>query len=338
MKVREFQAMLTAIYGDTNADRKWDYAFGYLSRTSGYLGKAVKKKAANPIDFFRPLSWLSAMATHHDIPLQEAFFRRYPGICPYCVEFTCICRRTGKQPRGYLAAYKIEERLASQYNTFLNVENSPSQTIVIFSIAHATDVIRRVYPANEIVWFHAGPSYHFGKVHEEVAEIHEAVSRFDRNQKPKSAVADEIGDVFAWLISAWDIYYPDRQLEEDLKSYYLKGCPVCGQPKCVCGDRDDRPDGLIDTESLTAILKVIKGLEDIFGGDRFADLRRSLERAIASQNQPVARASVINAAALAEELATEATSHSKPEEASRLLQRLTLLVRRATPFADIDGM
>ena len=196
--IQGFQLLLDGIYGKVNYNRSLEYLYGYLSRTVGYLSKAVSQKQATEKDFIRPVSWLIAIASKVGIDVEDAFISRYPNLCPSCVQPQCVCFKTGKKPPTYMPAYQVKEELFRGRTTVVN-----RRLPVTFDFAKVC--IASVFPNNEIIWYYGGSGFHFSKVAEEVAEIHEAISGLLIGKKKLGAVSDEIADVLAWLLGAWYI-------------------------------------------------------------------------------------------------------------------------------------
>lgn len=279
--IKEFQAYMDELYGKVNADRSSDYLYGYLSRSVAYLGKNLAQNKADNQHFFRALSWLFSIANYYELDLQKCLFSRFPTICPYCLTRNCICFKTKKQPASYLPAYKASKERSEKYTVFCNNNRD-------WSMSNAVNTLSSIYPNNEIVWHHAGPWYLIAKMAEEVGELHEAMSKFASNQKPISAIEEELADTFAWILSAWSIVFPSRSLDDAFVDYYYQDCPVCTNFPCSCIDRADRAAELIDPRILEKIRSSLEELERTLpaAGESLAQLRKSVAAAAADQSEP----------------------------------------------------
>ncbi len=253
--MRAFQKKLETIYKDVNKNYSDEYIYGYLSRTLGYLCKSLIAKKAVEIDFIRPISWLFMLSSSLNIDLQEAFINRFPECCPHCLESKCICMRTNKEPKYHKTNLEMNLALEEARQTVINFAK-------VFDFDTAKKTISSIYPANEAIWHFGGAYFHVAKLYEEVSEIHEAMSKFAKLEKSHRAIADEIAEVLAWTLSAWDITNPDKQLNPEIISYYNKGCPVCLNIKCICKPNSNRFEGMVNREYLPKIQEKLKELRE----------------------------------------------------------------------------
>jgi hypothetical protein len=281
--IRSFQLSLDKIYGKVNNALSPDYMYGHLARTAGYLSKNVSP-APTAKDFIRPMSWLASIASTVGCDLQEAFISRYPRRCPYCIESHCVCFRTNKEPPEYIPAYKMAQEMYACKNAIIH-------GAVLVSLDFAKNCIASIYPSNEVIWHYAGPWFHFSKLAEEVAEVHEALSGFLTGKKNLSAVSDEIADVLAWILGAWHITLPGKSVDQEIISYYLDGCPVCRRSACVCKPYSGRPQNLFDPSVLSDALKDLAELSEALpaASSEIEELQKSLTVVIETQNYPLAR-------------------------------------------------
>jgi NTP pyrophosphatase (non-canonical NTP hydrolase) len=258
-----------------------------LDRTSGYLGKAVLLRNHDNKSFILPLSWLLSVANFLKIDLQEAFFKKYPGACPYCLEPQCVCFKTGKIPNKPIPAWKMKEEMSFKYEAIGNI-------VKVFTLDAAVKNVMDIFPVNETIWHFAGAWHHIAKIHEEIAEIHEAYSSYKKDEKRLQAVGEEVADVLAWILGAWGILYPNNSLDDMFIDYYFEGCPLCKSMPCQCDLYDSRPDSLIDfkrlalmKENLDILLAILpKYQEDI------SELIKSYEYVLETQSAPMAKVSV----------------------------------------------
>lgn len=281
--VTEFQTYFAELYGQANKKRSSDYLYGYLSRSVAYLGKNLAQGKVDEQHFMRALSWLFAIANYYERDLQKCLFSRFPSICPYCLTSPCICFKTKKQPASYIPAYKASKERNDRFAVFTNTNRD-------WSLSSATSTLAKIYPNNEIIWHHAGPWYLVAKMQEEVGELHEAMSKFASGAKAISAIEEELADTFAWILSAWNIAFPSRSLDDAMVDYYYQDCPVCTKFPCSCTDRADRADELIDPRVLDKIRSSLEELERTLpaAGESLSQLRMSVAAAAADQSEPTA--------------------------------------------------
>lgn len=230
----------------------------------------------------RALSWLFSIANYYERDLQKCLFSRFPSICPYCLTSPCICFKTKKQPVSYIPAYKASKERNDRFSVFTNTNRD-------WSLSSAISTLAKIYPNNEIIWHHAGPWYLVAKMQEEVGELHEAISKFASGEKSISAIEEELADTFAWILSAWNIAFPSRSLDDAMVDYYYQDCPVCTKFPCSCIDRADRAAELIDPRVLDKIRSSLEELERALpaAGESLSQLRKSVAAAAAAdQSEP----------------------------------------------------
>lgn len=281
--IQEFQNYLEDLYGNVNKGRLSDYLYGYLSRSVSYLGKNLAQSKVEEQHFMRSLSWLFAIASHYGIKIENCLFSRFPSICPYCLTSPCICFKTKKQPVSYIPAYKASRERIERYQVFRNTNRD-------WSMSSAVNNLAKIYPNNEVIWHHAGPWYLVAKMHEEVGELHEAMSRFEAEEKPISVIEEELSDTLAWILSAWSIVFGNRSLDDSIINYYYQDCPVCTTLPCECSDRSNRSAELIDSVTLLQIKSKLEELQQILPSatDSILKLVKSVEAAKEDQSQPTA--------------------------------------------------
>ncbi len=282
-----YQKYLEELYRNINKLRDFEDLYGYLDRTSGYLGKAVLSRSQDEKTFVLPISWLFSVSTILKIDLQEAFLKKFPGACPYCLEKQCICFKTGKTPYKSIPAWKMKEEMSFKYETIRN-------TVKVINFDAAVKNVMDIFPVNEAIWHFAGAWHHIAKIHEEIAEIHEAYSSHRKGEKKLEAVAEEVADVLAWMIGAWGIINPNKSLDDAFIDYYFEGCPLCKSLPCKCDLYDSRPDSLIDFKSLALLKDKLDTLVAILPKyqEDISELIKSYEYVLETHNAPMAKVSV----------------------------------------------
>jgi hypothetical protein len=318
--IQQFQLSLDGVYGRVNCDRSLEYMYGYLSRTVGYLSKAVSQKQAVEKDFIRPISWLIAIASKAGIEAENAFISRYPMLCPSCVQPQCVCFKTGKKPPRYMPAYQAKEELRRGQIAITNAR-SP----VGFDFAKGC--IASVFPNNEIIWYHGGAGFHFSKVAEEVAEVHEAISGLLTGRKKLGALSDEIADVLAWLLGAWYIVLPDKSVDQEIISYYFNGCPVCQCMQCVCRSYSGRAQNLFDPAVLADVEKDLVSLREASSDDKLdiEELQKSVRVVIETQDDPLARLTLYQVAL---KLTRIREAHAGRDSAQTVIPIISVILQR----------
>lgn len=299
--ISDTQRFIKELY--PNSEKDFSYIFGYAARSLGYLGKSLNQKTNSSGDFIRSISWIIALANNIEIDLEKAIISRHPDICPYCVTKPCICLHTGKRPAQQMPAYKIPDEL------FWRAEQIQQQGAQTFDL-HSKR-LSQIYPGNLYVWSAIGSWQHTSKMQEELAEVHEASTRFLDGRKNLSAVSEEFADLFAWILSSWSISHPNRSIDDEFINFYLSGCPVCGQPEnCKCEKYKDKKGNLVDKDKIEEIEKLftsLAGEADIDTAD-VDEIRASLKKAAESQSEPIAREAI-------------AQTRDKASEIEKMLER-----------------
>ena len=282
-----YQKYLGDLYSQINKRRDFEDLYSYLDRTSGYLGKAIVKKNQDDKKFILPISWLFSLSTKLEINLQDSFIKKYPTLCPYCLETECVCLKTDKRPLRDIPVFKMREIMDSQYETIIN-------TVDTYNLDRAVKNIVGIFNVNETIWRFAGPWHHIAKIHEEIAEIQEAYVGFVKKEKLLDNVAEEIADVFAWILGAWAITYPGQSLDDGFIDYYhSKDCPLCGKFPCDCKPFDSRFDSLIDMKQIDNVKEELKLLAELLPMQYgLSELIKSYDLVANTKNEPAAKESL----------------------------------------------
>lgn len=286
-RMKDFQVSLESIYKEKNKERTPEYIFSYLARNTSYLSRSVLRDGKTEQFFIKTLSWLFAFSSRMEINIEDAFLKKFPEVCPYCLGKVCECVQNHKQPSKKLAAYKIKDELKRSYEyiTFYH-QNSPVYKEKPFNIDNSVKIIETIYPSNKIIWHVHGSFYHFTRIYEELGEIHEAYTTYKKDPSRKINLEEELADFTAWLLSAWAIEMSGQSLKEALINYYSEGCPVCYQPSCVCSDYSDRKEAILDLkalEELRAEIEKITALTDE-KNDELKELLLSIDGALKSKS------------------------------------------------------
>lgn len=300
-KLNDFQRYFEDLYGNINNERDWQEIYGYLSRTTGYLTKTLVKKRATEQDFVRPISWLFALASKLDISLEDAYIKKFPGICPYCIEPLCCCHTTNKQPKRQMVPFRILEKRNEQHTVYARASERTFNSFARNTVA--------IYPGNQVIWQFAGPWMNCAKLFEEVAELQEAIAKHKIEEKTIDNVTEEFADVFAWILSAWTSSYPDLDLADVIKNYFYEDCPVCKSLPCACQRDDARLQSLIDAKvyaELRGEFEELTSLAKAEGID-LSDLIESLKSIETNQNETVANATITHAKSVYDTLDTSLT-------------------------------
>lgn len=220
-----------------------------------------------------------------------------------------------------MSAYEVEQTM---YYKWEEVNNS----LVDFNLGKAVDFIADIYPYNEVVWKSARYHIHILKIHQEMTEIHEAYSNVKNNKKPKSALMDEVADVFAWILAAWAIKYPKDSMDRAFIDYYVDDCPVCRKAPCQCGLEDSRPATLPDFDKLDLVREKLNQLALLFPErqDEFSNLLKSYDSVIKTQNMPIVWATLTQTKEVLEKLRKTVTALDVEGQSSSTLSSALSIV------------
>jgi len=254
--IEEFQKYINNLYGEANNKRSLEYLYSYLFRNAAYLSRVIGEKGESKVNFIKTFSWLFSITSKLNIDLENSFRHKYPNICPYCLVKPCICIKTGKKPIAYIPEWKASEEIEVKYN----IDRTMTPQL---SLDKAVETINDLYPANKHIWNAAGPTFQFYRILEELGEVHEAYTSYQRGDRKKENIEEELADVFAWLVSTWGICYPELSLADEFIGYYYEGCPVCTSTKCKCPDHNDRGERLVEIKQLTEFKNKIEELINI---------------------------------------------------------------------------
>lgn len=280
--ISEFQQYINDLHIETNKNKSWTEIYGFLSRTSGYLVKNMVLRKQQPEHFIRPISWLFSLANKLNISLEDSFLKKYPSVCPYCIEHMCICSHTDKQPKRDIPAWKIGEEINRQYEAIKPFGDK--------NFSYAIETINSIYPCNFSIWQFAGAWRNSTKLYEEISELHEALTKFQHGKKTLKNVEDEFADVLAWIMSSWHCSFKDCNFDDAFIHYYIQGCPVCLSSPCKCIDGSNRTHELVDVAKLEKLRQQLEELNLQIPNNKelIDDLIHSVTAAKDTQNEAAA--------------------------------------------------
>ena len=139
------------------------------------------------------------------------------------------------------------------------------------------------------MWHHSGPWHHFTKLSEELAELHQALSKHEIGEDTTGNLSQELADVFAWIVAIWQLAFPSKDLQDEFINHYYNGCPVCTNFPCKCPSRRERRSGIVSLTELELLHKKVNELRIVLANreDELVDIQTSLAKAIESRNEQV---------------------------------------------------
>lgn len=277
-----FASKINELYGEANKKRDFEYMYSYLCRSNSYLSRSLLRNGDAKLFFAKSFSWLFAVASKMEIDLGEAFRKKFPKVCPYCIAPVCQCAETHRAPINNLPLHAVRSELTERYN-------SEKRAFPELALDKGVAIVATIYPANKAIWNAYGSFYHFSRLFEELGEVHEAYSSF---RKTGSIVnlEEELADVTAWLLSAWGIHQKNDSLSDCLIDYYVDNCPVCKKTVCVCQEYSDRSQMLSDKASLEVVKAQIVQLLELD-----PSLYREINELVQSMDQAILTTSTLDA-------------------------------------------
>jgi NTP pyrophosphatase (non-canonical NTP hydrolase) len=98
ISLRDFQALIRAMYMDRDAARGVDGTFMWLMEEVGELAAALRSgtHAEQAEEFADVLAWLTTIANCVGVDLSDAVAQKYGTGCPGCGQFICTCDHAEK--------------------------------------------------------------------------------------------------------------------------------------------------------------------------------------------------------------------------------------------------
>lgn len=93
MEISEFQIMMYELYAHNDRKRGGKATMLWLVEEVGELAEAIRREEPENIkeELADCFAWIGAPANLYGVNLEEAFLKKYPGICPTCKQKPCIC-------------------------------------------------------------------------------------------------------------------------------------------------------------------------------------------------------------------------------------------------------
>jgi NTP pyrophosphatase (non-canonical NTP hydrolase) len=93
MEISEFQRLMQEIYGHNDRRRGGKATMLWLVEEIGELAEAIRREESENIkeELADCFAWIGALANIYEVDLEEAFLKKYPGVCPTCRQKICTC-------------------------------------------------------------------------------------------------------------------------------------------------------------------------------------------------------------------------------------------------------
>lgn len=155
--------------------------------------------------------------------MDDIIWNKYPGVCPYCLKRTCVCRG------------KVKDLDFTNLSEFYdkNVGQRPK------TLSEWQKMFASLYPRDPQGYSLAANINH---LYEEVGEISEAY-RFRYNSYKN--LENELVDAFSWIVGAANLLdskaqigslasYTEYDLAKEVYKKYSGKCNKCGHIPCTC--------------------------------------------------------------------------------------------------------
>ncbi|AAM03984.1 TPA: nucleotide pyrophosphohydrolase [Methanosarcina acetivorans] len=93
MEISKFQKLMYELYAHNDKRRGGKATMLWLVEEVGELAEAIRREEPENIEeeLADCFAWIGALANLYGIDLEEAFLKKYPGVCPTCSQKPCIC-------------------------------------------------------------------------------------------------------------------------------------------------------------------------------------------------------------------------------------------------------
>ncbi|HEY3361779.1 MAG TPA: MazG nucleotide pyrophosphohydrolase domain-containing protein [Methanosarcina sp.] len=93
MEISEFQKLMSQLYAHNDRKRGGKATMLWLVEEIGELAEAIRREEPENIEeeLADCFAWMGALANLYGVNLEEAFLKKYPGMCPTCKQNPCIC-------------------------------------------------------------------------------------------------------------------------------------------------------------------------------------------------------------------------------------------------------
>ncbi|MER2098544.1 MAG: hypothetical protein ABS977_16670, partial [Pseudomonas qingdaonensis] len=140
-----FASKINELYGEANKKRDFEYMYSYLCRSNSYLSRSLLRNGDAKLFFAKSFSWLFAVASKMEIDLGEAFRKKFPKVCPYCIAPVCQCAETHRAPINNLPLHAVRSELTERYN-------SEKRAFPELALDKGVAIVATIYPANKAIW------------------------------------------------------------------------------------------------------------------------------------------------------------------------------------------
>lgn len=209
--LKDLQEITKQVYGISN-DRffnTWEICSNqekFMMRALKGIRKGDFKKLRDNIVI--TTGWFFSIMNRLHIDVQDAVWKRFPGLCSYCGQCPCVCKKIKIKKR-----VKITRQNKNRPRTLKQFQKMFSQ----------------IYPPSSRTLEHAG--IHLA---EEDGEFNEAIQSYygSHSKRYFKDIIEEAADYFSCLMGVFNSAGFD--FEKEMIKFYVSNCHICHQAPCVC--------------------------------------------------------------------------------------------------------
>lgn len=225
----DWQKFFAVIYGTVNTPRDQFIMWLEVDVHGSRIERSLRKQEYEQIDkhIANLFAWLCGFCSRTMISLEDAVWKRYPCVCPYCTHSPCDCPH-GQHP-SYDSSQLVEIQNFNSRPATLSAWKSMFKTIYS-GTNQLLDIDKVVGHLQEEI---GEGSYHI------VRNNRESVITRDED-RIESGFKIEVADVFAWLLAVstkLDVIRHgtsgESSLEELVYDRYPGRCLSCGDAVCI---------------------------------------------------------------------------------------------------------
>jgi NTP pyrophosphatase (non-canonical NTP hydrolase) len=93
MEIKSAQSLMLNIYGERDRSRGSGQTFLWLIEEVGEMAEALRQCDEGGLieEFADVLAWLFSLGNVLGVDLEDAFCKKYDGVCPKCKNMPCEC-------------------------------------------------------------------------------------------------------------------------------------------------------------------------------------------------------------------------------------------------------
>lgn len=186
----------------------------------------------------KSIAWIIALCNEYKLDFTETLLARFPTVCPYCQLAPCRCEEQNRIAYHVgtsvpMTPAEARRELEAKFEVYKSRK---------YTFDNLIEMLRKVYPANQVLLGKGHTSDIVDKLLEEGGELKGAYAQFElakflkyeRFEEFRPAIAEEIADLSAWLFSCWDITREKTSFDGKINEIFKLGCNTCNSVPCGC--------------------------------------------------------------------------------------------------------